>query len=502
MISELLRVQIDNFEEFLASSGIGWDLDQYSKQNNRKEFILTELRGAIDRLDEVNFEGMQIAFNLYKNFRISINDSCAADLSGNSDAHSQFELSLIEFKKSINWSRFTNYCFLYLENEVYKATKNKMESENITKEYQKEKELYIIEQKKKLNFFMPDLPCALSDLQNITNSSEVKKKYKDILILIKANFSGAYLSYNDFDFDKVQIKFDQYIEQLRMIVIETLKKIEELTPYKEIIKSLVELVPGYKTSYGSKHFIDEWDVYFKSRSSIHIPTNLLLNKKYIKGANVSASEYLFLFEKKSLTSFGYDHLYDVLDRMTIVIAEREKEINTSLIDKYSKKYDSLQSRFLAKEFAKPEQFKKSTYWFYYRMSLFEREINEITRISENIVREEFNLPKVNQGWLSETKLYNEIVDWLPKLKIIHHARLSFLGKQHLDIFIPALKIGIEYQGIQHDKPVEYFGGIEAFYKNQERDLRKYDLCKSNSVRIVYVREGYNIEDVMKEIKNA
>lgn len=72
--------------------------------------------------------------------------------------------------------------------------------------------------------------------------------------------------------------------------------------------------------------------------------------------------------------------------------------------------------------------------------------------------------------------------------------------QSLDIFIEDLKIGLEYQGAQHLRPVEYFEGEEAFKKTQERDKRKKQLCYENDINPIYVYENYNLEDVIKEIE--
>ena len=35
---------------------------------------------------------------------------------------------------------------------------------------------------------------------------------------------------------------------------------------------------------------------------------------------------------------------------------------------------------------------------------------------------------------------------------------------------------IEFDGIQHFEPIEYFGGQDAFINQQERDQRKADYC--------------------------
>ena len=56
------------------------------------------------------------------------------------------------------------------------------------------------------------------------------------------------------------------------------------------------------------------------------------------------------------------------------------------------------------------------------------EVKRIFRESENIFREEEkDIPKVGEGWVSETALYHQIKDTFPEEEIIHHGRPSWLG---------------------------------------------------------------------------
>lgn len=54
-------------------------------------------------------------------------------------------------------------------------------------------------------------------------------------------------------------------------------------------------------------------------------------------------------------------------------------------------------------------------------------------------------------------------DWLRTFKS---------GKQELDLWIPSLKLAIEYDGEQHFRAVEYFGGESHFLRTQQLDLLK------------------------------
>ena len=68
--------------------------------------------------------------------------------------------------------------------------------------------------------------------------------------------------------------------------------------------------------------------------------------------------------------------------------------------------------------------------------------------------------------------------------ILYQYRPEWLGRQSLDLYIPSLCTAIEYQGIQHYLPIEFFGGEEALALRQELDQTKKLLCTENHVRLI------------------
>ena len=101
------------------------------------------------------------------------------------------------------------------------------------------------------------------------------------------------------------------------------------------------------------------------------------------------------------------------------------------------------------------------------------------REPENHIRELLGLPNIGEGWVSETKLFYLIKEKFNNHRVLQHGKPIWLGKQHLDIYIPDLNIGIEYQGKQHTSPVDFFGGEGSFEENKKRDYRKKKLCLEN-----------------------
>lgn len=124
----------------------------------------------------------------------------------------------------------------------------------------------------------------------------------------------------------------------------------------------------------------------------------------------------------------------------------------------------------------------------------------ILKQAEDLYREDIGMPKIGEGWISETELFYKISESFPEYKVINHASPKWLGMQHLDIYFPEFNIGIEYQGIQHYKAIDFFGGQEGFEKTIERDKRKRLLCKENNCNLILVDEGYDFENVREQLE--
>lgn len=61
------------------------------------------------------------------------------------------------------------------------------------------------------------------------------------------------------------------------------------------------------------------------------------------------------------------------------------------------------------------------------------------------------------------------------LEIVENYRSEWLKKNELDIYIPSIKLAVEYDG-------------QAWHKNGSKDLKKDILCLSNGVNLIHIRE--------------
>ena len=63
-----------------------------------------------------------------------------------------------------------------------------------------------------------------------------------------------------------------------------------------------------------------------------------------------------------------------------------------------------------------------------------------------------------------------------------------------DFYLPDYNMAIEYQGIQHYKPIEYFGGEKAFKKLKRHDEIKKNYCKENGILLLTIPYTSDIEE--------
>lgn len=82
------------------------------------------------------------------------------------------------------------------------------------------------------------------------------------------------------------------------------------------------------------------------------------------------------------------------------------------------------------------------------------------------------------------------------IKFFEQKIFKNLRRLRFDFYLPDYNLCIEYQGMQHYKPIEAFGGLESFIKGQERDNMKREFCKKNNINLLEIKYDQNIRDVL------
>lgn len=71
-----------------------------------------------------------------------------------------------------------------------------------------------------------------------------------------------------------------------------------------------------------------------------------------------------------------------------------------------------------------------------------------------------------------------------------------------DFYLPKLKTCIEYDGEQHFKPLEYWGGEEGFKKRKINDQIKNKFGSENNIKILRIKFDENIEEKLQHFINS
>lgn len=135
---------------------------------------------------------------------------------------------------------------------------------------------------------------------------------------------------------------------------------------------------------------------------------------------------------------------------------------------------------------------------FFEYKLLDEEISDedLERRTNNLTREELGFRKIGERFVTETELYRILKSIFPNDDVVHHYKTKWLERQEIDIFVPHLNLAIEYDGIQHFKPINAWGGEKGLKKNIERDKIKEEKCKENNV--ILIRFTYKENDLLSE----
>lgn len=97
--------------------------------------------------------------------------------------------------------------------------------------------------------------------------------------------------------------------------------------------------------------------------------------------------------------------------------------------------------------------------------------------------------------------------YMKKYNIVYISQKSFanlngIGGKPLsyDFYLPQYNLLIEFQGEQHERPVEHFGGQKQFETQQEHDKRKREYAENNNINLleIWYYDIDNIESILLE----
>lgn len=231
-------------------------------------------------------------------------------------------------------------------------------------------------------------------------------------------------------------------------------------------------------------------------------TERLLSLKVTAALPYTAADALALLGPR-ITAYGREHIELVRRAAELLVSAVSEEVRVQRLRAWSTTSPKLQySVYVGSSVGyHASRGLDLTQYGFSRVAEVVDYCRALARNAENMVREDAALPRVGEGWLSETRLFHELRDAFPEQTVEQHASPGWLGRQHLDVYLPEMAVGVEYQGAQHDRPVDFFGGPAAYEAVKKRDARKRRFCKRHGVELVYVRPGYALDFVISEIRH-
>lgn len=138
-------------------------------------------------------------------------------------------------------------------------------------------------------------------------------------------------------------------------------------------------------------------------------------------------------------------------------------------------------------------------WWYTDLALYEEKdgLRANWRLARTKIRTKLTAEGIiKPKWKHELSLFHAVRGFYPDT--LYQYRPDWLGRQSLDLYIPSLSTAIEYQGVQHYLPVEFFGGEEALSQRRDLDRVKKELCEANSVRLI--EWPYSVDPTDKNVR--
>ena len=335
----------------------------------------------------------------------------------------------------------------------------------------------------------------------------------------KCFFEGKYIDLKGNDNYAFTLFYDIILDYENSLNFCNLKeRFDNLGKYYPITKIYIE-THLFETLEKNKHYEAAWKI-IKEKEYVSVLTvykyQTFLNKCLLDGellVKLAGTSYL--------TSFGEDNIDKILPLIKPYLHEYEQKKGKKFFDQFFEVMNLKNFRSYNQEYFKQFYILEEDYELYKSIDdsqlksmvfrsedhlphvvekAIRNELRKILRACEDKFRESIGVAKIGEGWIKETELYYRLKNAFPVYEIINHGRPKFLGMQHLDIYFPKFNIGLEYQGLQHYEPVNYFGGHEAFKKTLERDKLKKDLCKKNGCVLIYVEENYDFEQLRNRIE--
>ncbi|MCW3167900.1 hypothetical protein OMO38_05105 [Chryseobacterium sp. 09-1422] len=223
----------------------------------------------------------------------------------------------------------------------------------------------------------------------------------------------------------------------------------------------------------------------KTEKIIH---SLLRSLSYSTKAVISNEEFIsFLgrlnFEEiEEFFCLDYLRIHAKIDKISYTLLGDMLVINSG----YTRKYSDWDKKIYSSDEIK---------------NIFYSRLKNNYRSLENHIRQEKGFDEVG-SYVMEKHLLNLLTIEFPLYTIISQHSPKWLNGQRFDIFIKELNFAVEYNGIQHFEPVDFFGGIEGLARTQFLDTQKREKALKNGVKIFEINYNQNFNESFSKLVSS
>lgn len=297
------------------------------------------------------------------------------------------------------------------------------------------------------------------------------------------SFYRAFEDVHYFNYRLTESKYNRYIELFNIVSAKIPSyKLSTASQYSDFINEMYMIDADLSDVIPKKiDIIEQIECGTLWATSTRFPRVIEISFKYPNGKR--GDVYKYICEK-----YGRVTQKDSLSYHAIILSKYKDEVIPLLcyISKDTNISQNVCGLFLPYVLDHMNYNSPMTYQFKIHKTIAKREIaihnsfvNKTNELYGKIIIEHKSSPT----WKSEFQLYTIAKQYFPDALYQYHS--EWLKSQSLDIFIPSLAIGIEYQGKQHFEPIEHFGGYEGYTYTVERDLKKSELCKKHKITLIY-----------------
>lgn len=133
-----------------------------------------------------------------------------------------------------------------------------------------------------------------------------------------------------------------------------------------------------------------------------------------------------------------------------------------------------------------------------------RQIARSLNVSEKVIKfviKNNNLTAKKEYSHGQADLLEQLAKLFPYLLVVPEHPIS--SGLRIDAYIPSLKLGFEYDGIQHTEFVQFFHGTqENFEKGKTLDKNKEYLCHRQGIKLVRISKSISDEELAKHVASA